>query len=225
MKSTQTPLHVRQITVEIKPDDAPDTSTIGEYTDTSEDWVIIRNGDHAGEYVRTIIDRLNRAEEASRAICNKIAELRDSETDWSEAIDRLDAAERRWLEEIDTYQLPERGREYRFFKPYGGGEKPGSEDYQKNGLHDWKRMESLNRGEWCFVGIYAKLAYQIGKHGVIQTLRSGGLWGIESDSGKEYVEGIGKEELDALKGEAEALGIRWPKKKAKEALSAAVEAW
>jgi hypothetical protein len=44
------------------------------------------------------------------------------------------------------------------------------------------RREAYGRGEFTFVGVRADAGVRIG--GVIQTLTSGGLWGIESDSGE-----------------------------------------
>lgn len=88
--------------------------------------------------------------------------------------------------------LPERGREYRFFKPYAGGEQPGSKDYQTYGFQDYKQMEEYNRGDWCMIGIVVKVF----KAGV--ELSSGSLWGIESNSEVSYFDEIARD----LAGEA-----------------------
>jgi len=145
-------------------DESPYFSTIGEYTDKADDWAIVREGEHAGEYIA------NLPEDA---------------------------------------ELPERGREYRFFKPYAGGEPEGTADYQKHGLQDFERMEAAERDEWFFVGVVAKLKYEIEGH--VQTLTSGGLWGIESDSG-DYFKEVAEDELADLRRQAEAIGLKWPKK-------------
>lgn len=102
-------------------------------------------------------------------------------------------------------EIPERGREYRCFLPYAGGEKVGTADYYSNGLQDFERMESLERGEWYFLGVDA--VAQIVVHGVIQTIESGGLWGIESDSDEDYIESVEKEEIDALRRVLAELGF------------------
>jgi hypothetical protein len=68
-------------------------------------------------------------------------------------------------------------------------------------LEDYRRCEALNNGDWNYIGVIAK-AKLVGMGGVIQTLRSGGLWGIESDSDEEYIRQVEDEEL---KGWAEIL--------------------
>lgn len=83
------------------------------------------------------------------------------------------------------------GREYRFFLPANDTHP----DYQ---VKNWKRAEALNNGEWGFVGIYASAKVQFSENGPIQTLRSGGLYGIESDSGEAYFSEVGNEELESL---------------------------
>jgi hypothetical protein len=40
-----------------------------------------------------------------------------------------------------------------------------------------------------------------------QTIRSGGLWGIESDSGDDYLTEVENEQLDELKDELHAIGF------------------
>jgi hypothetical protein len=118
--------------------------------------------------------------------------------------------------------FPERGREFRFFKPYAGGEKPGTDDYKKYGLADFKRMEDLCRGDWCFVGITAKaeVRYPISTNCQrITSFQSGGLWGVESDS-KDYHKDVAAEELAGLKSHLEVFGVnlRGWKRLAAEAL-------
>lgn len=100
------------------------------------------------------------------------------------------------------YELPARGREYRFFKPYAGGEKVGTANYYKYGLQDYKRMEGLTSGDWNYIGIQAeavvKYPIESGSYR-LETLTSGGLWGIESDSGDDYIKTVIGEELSSLK--------------------------
>jgi hypothetical protein len=77
-------------------------------------------------------------------------------------------------------------------------------------------MERLNRGDWCFIGIRAEAEIQLFHKPVhsldpgqtsIQTLTSGGLWGIESDSDREYLESVEQEELADLKTQLLVLGF------------------
>lgn len=62
---------------------------------------------------------------------------------------------------------------------------------------DIKRLESLERGDWYFIGIYATARKEV--NGTIQTFRSGGLWGIESDSDESYLKEVEQEETEQLK--------------------------
>jgi hypothetical protein len=71
---------------------------------------------------------------------------------------------------------------------------------------DCERCESLNRGNWCYLGIIAK-AKVVLADGVVQAIRSGGLWGIESDSGEDYLSGVEKDELANLRKQLEAVGF------------------
>lgn len=105
--------------------------------------------------------------------------------------------------------IPLRGREMIGFKPYAGGEKTGTEDYYKYGLQDYKRMEGLNNGDWSFIGIeaVATVSRDIGGgNRRLETLSSGGLWGIESDSGK-YLNEVAKGEIQDLKEHLSAFNV------------------
>lgn len=101
--------------------------------------------------------------------------------------------------------IPTSTREYAYFLPYAGGEKPGSKEYQEYGLQDFARMEGLTRGDWSFIGIIAK-AHIITSNGTTQVIRSPGIWGIESDCGADYLKFVSDSELTSLRLELMALG-------------------
>ena len=50
---------------------------------------------------------------------------------------------------------------------------------------------------WWMVGIYAEAKLLV--KGVVQTIRSGGLWGIESDSDPSYKQEVARDELSLLR--------------------------
>ena len=77
-------------------------------------------------------------------------------------------------------------------------------------------MEELNNGEWNFIGIQARA--EIVLDGVCQTIRSGGLWGIESDSDDSYFQEVEQEELTSLRGILHTMGF------SKRAIATAVKA-
>ena len=105
--------------------------------------------------------------------------------------------------------------QYRYFNP--SGNYLDSADKLKGGLtpavvakyvqEDYRRMETLHRGDWLYIGIIAKAEVQLNGHSTVQVLRSGGLWGVESDSGDKYLTGVASEELGALRAELEAIGF------------------
>lgn len=70
---------------------------------------------------------------------------------------------------------------------------------------DPEREDAYRDGDFTFVGVRAEAEVAIG--GIIQTLTSGGLWGIESDSGKEYVEEIAGEEWSELRKVLTDVGV------------------
>lgn len=55
-----------------------------------------------------------------------------------------------------------------------------------------------------FVGVVAEAEVEI--HGVIQTLVSGGLWGIEADSG-DYIEEVAQDEYNDLRKILTSVGV------------------
>lgn len=99
------------------------------------------------------------------------------------------------LTDDEREKIPCRGNKFRAFKPYAGGEKVGTDDYRMNGKQDYERMEGLNRGDWYFVGVVAKVF----KKGI--ELGNASLWGIESDAG-DYFNEVAKEVADEAMIEA-----------------------
>lgn len=153
------------------------------------------------------VERMN--DESPDTSC--IGEYTDKPEDW--AICRCCGE---YLANCDEeHDIPSRGREFRFFKPYAGGEKEGTEDFQKYGKQDYDRMEGLNAGNWCFIGIGAKAEVVLNKTGdrarfhggVIQHITSGGLWGIESDSENAYLQQVEGEQLTELAEELKRIGF------------------
>ena len=78
---------------------------------------------------------------------------------------------------------------------------------------DKSRLDSYGNS-WIMLGIRAKAEYLIpennGQSAIIQYLQSGGLYGIESDSGEEYLQSIEKEEIESLKGYCKKMKILVP---------------
>lgn len=103
-------------------------------------------------------------------------------------------------------------RELPYFNPCDENYKGESEaDIRKYCKQDYERMESLSRGDWGFLGIYAvaEVGVPRGAGGDLLTerLRSGGLWGIESDSDRSHFSEVEKEQLAELREVLESFGF------------------
>ncbi len=68
-----------------------------------------------------------------------------------------------------------------------------------------RRLGQYERGYFWLIGIWAEADVVI--NGTIETIRSGGLWGIESDSDQAYLNDIIKEELDDLRSLLSEIGV------------------
>jgi hypothetical protein len=67
---------------------------------------------------------------------------------------------------------------------------------------DKERLDTYNRGVWEMIGIRAVATIHIPVDGdtvKIQTIDSGGLFGIESDSDNNYIQDIGREQITEVK--------------------------
>jgi hypothetical protein len=152
------------------------------------------------------------------------------------SIDRthdFDCPEQEYNEHPEGYECTcsggDRGRnEYRWFNPSfnyvdkNGQPKDMTEaDVIKCTRRDYARMECLNNGGWSFIGVRAEAEYSIDAAGTgyapIQELTSGGLWGIESDSRREYLAEIEQEQLAELRVQLAGIGF------SKRAISAAIK--
>jgi len=158
-------------------DPDPDLSFLGEYTDDLQPGVIVRD---LGEFYE------------------KLPAVMERDTDG------------RFMGK-GAPEVPSKGREYRGFIPYAGGEKPGTRAFYRYGMKDFERIQQLEREYFSFIGIRAEAVVQYpiaGNPGSfrLETLTSGGLWGIESDSG-DYLKEVAKEQLEDLKQHLEQFGV------------------
>ena len=191
---------IERVWIEHHADEMPDTSFIGEYTDTAEDWVICR---HCGEYLHIATAPNRRKAE----IEDELSDLEDDtncEADEPETLAKV-AALKTELAGLSLHECPTSRREYNFFKPYAGGWADDTPEYQLYGKQDFKRMEGLTNQSWYFIGVIAKAEVTL-TTGNRQVVRSGGLWGVESDGGDYLIE-VGKDELTSLRAELTALGF------------------
>jgi len=87
-------------------------------------------------------------------------------------------------------------------KTHGHAAVQGWIDQDRARLADYGRT-------WSCVGVRAEAQIATGgpKYWTVQTVTSGGLWGIESDSDESYFDEVGAEELAALRTILEDLGF------------------
>ena len=72
---------------------------------------------------------------------------------------------------------------------------------------DRLRLEAYNRGDWACIGIRAQATIAIKRNGytTTYTLKSPGLWGIESDADESYLREVFENECEALRQDILAL--------------------
>ena len=180
-------------------DGMPDTSYLGEYTDTPEEGAIVcATGEFWGD-VRRRTDIIERAAELASS-AERAGEGARA-TYWHAKAQRLAD---KWE---DANEISNRSRKCRFFLPYAGGEAVGSKDWRAYAQQDWERMRGLTEGKWGYVGIMAQAEVTLAGSNVIQRITSGGLWGIESDSGDAYLEEVAQSELEELRGVLQTIGF------------------
>lgn len=180
-------------------DESPDTSYIGEYTNSADNGVMVAE---TGEFYSDVRRRL--------MIINKCWELSGDHAAeenlerakyWYTKAERL---EKKWE---DLNNLGSDRRRCSFFRPYAGGEPVGSKDWREYAKQDWQRITAYNECRWCLVGVIAEAEITLGGSDVVQRITGGGLWGIESDSGDACFAEIDAHELAGLKTELAALGF------------------
>lgn len=101
---------------------------------------------------------------------------------------------------IATDELPDPDPDLSFLRDrdysYGTLEEAG-----RHRATDRARLAAFERGDVCMIGIRAEaeITVRVGpNHAVTQTIASGGLWGIESDSRPDYLDSIRAEQIDEL---------------------------
>jgi hypothetical protein len=205
---------IAKIVIKRMADTDPDTSYLGEYSNSAKtDYAIDRKHSEdcqSQEYNHTeTVEQLERIISYLSAVTYETDSPEDVRETASEAqnvlIDLQNDAQ-----ECDCSGGDQERNEYRFFNgcvENYKGESP--ENIRKYVRQDYERMESLHRGNWCYVGIRAEAEVLIPAdgHSISQEITSGGLWGIESDSDKSYLAEVEQEELSELRRQLYALGF------------------
>lgn len=207
---------IHSVTIKRMYDDSPDLSWLGEYgTRAESEFSIDRK--HAEDCPQQAFNAPTESiEMLERAIDHVMHADATSDFYDGDACDLIREIQDEIAEECTCGgQFVERNS-CQYFNPchenYKGCERA---EIIKYCLQDFARAESGNNGDWCMIGIRAECEYYAstpeGKghvnFGPIQKLTSGGLWGVESDSGDDHLESIEQEELAELKHELLAIGF------------------
>jgi hypothetical protein len=204
---------IERVTITRMTDDSPDTSYLGDYSNRPESEYAIDRA-HSLDCQAIEMNHFQTVDALERII-RYLDEQRTEEGNNPDSIywEPLDAAIEILIDtQTDAQECDCSGgdmerNEYRYFNPCWEnykGEKPA--DIRQHCQRDYERMESLNRGDWCFIGVRAEAEIII--DGVTQDISSGGLWSIESNSDRTYLAEIDGEQLSELREQLRALGLR-----------------
>jgi len=209
---------IHKVTIKKMQDESPDTSHLGEYSDRRTSEFSIDRA-HALDCVANscVTDETEcqhctqpKKQHLGHGTANYILTCIETDADCEEI-------------EFEPVECSECGEcrdswnscEYRYFNPSfnyvnkdGTANKDNTADEIREYVRqDYTRMERLNNGGWCYIGIRAEAEIQLTKDGPFQEITSGGLWGIESDSNTAHLVSIEMEELADLSTQLHALGF------------------
>lgn len=81
---------------------------------------------------------------------------------------------------------------------------------------DIERLKDYEKNYWWMVGIYAEttiiIPYVDAGYSQLVTIRTGGLWGLESDSTDEYFKEVRADQIEQLEDICKKLHVRIPHK-------------
>lgn len=200
---------IQSVTIRRILDCDPDTSHLGKYTDTiGREYTIDR--------VHSLSCPVNNPQNTAASdqidrISNYLDAVRVDTLD-TEALEALSDAQSILMgasdaaNSCDCNESGDAGRnEYRYFNTSGNYKGGPIADIVQYTKQDYARMESYNNQNWSYIGIRATCELTV--DGVTQTIRSAGLWGIESDSDDSYLESVESEELAELRKIVHGLGF------------------
>ena len=210
VKSESNPKRILSVTIRTKVDECPDTSYLGEYSNKPE-------SDYAIDRKHSLNCPVNAPNKLATAQLDRvIAYLEKQDAENGEDFNYNDSALEELAEVRESFNECDCGEhgdmlrhEYRYFNPnhenYTGDTE---ENIRKYCLQDYERMESFNRGDWCYIGLIAEVTVSIpsGQSAVESTIDSS-VWGIESDSGKDFISETESDLLAECKSQLTALGF------------------
>lgn len=206
---------ILSVTIRRMIDESPDTSYLGEYASSPDDGFSV---DRATDEFQADLDA---GRDWLERIQARLDDMRDTvggddstyTAEWDEAIHAAMNTIEETLDDDPFDARWNRHNEHSYFNPSSNYKGESPEDIRKYVRQDYERMESLNAGNWCYIGIRADAAISIrdtsddNLYYTTQQITSGGLWGIESDSDKSYLAETEQEQLSELRQQLKALGF------------------
>ena len=220
---------ILSVTIKRMLDESPDTSWLGEYSNKKESEYSIDRA-HS-EDCASVNPNTSKAQTILEHARNAVVDCQEKEKPESNERYALEDAYNQLNELVDQVaecDCGERGdmqrNEYRYFNPSFNyitkDDKPADgltdEEVRKYVKSDYERLESLNRGDWCFIGIRAEAEIRCvymteGRGGrdyfQTQKITSGGVFGFESDMSQTDFEEVESEQLADLKDQLAAIGF------------------
>jgi len=207
---------ISKVTIKRMADNDSDSSYLGEYSSRAET-------DYAVDRMHSLDCQINNVPAEALEVLSRVMHYLTAVTyepcpfseggiwhDVSDAQDLL-VEKQDGLQDCDCGERGDAARgEFRYFNgcvENYKGESP--EKIREYVLRDYERMERLNRGDWCYLGMRAEAEILLpsGDASIIQEITSGGLWGVESDSDASYLNEIEAAELSYLREQLRAVGF------------------
>lgn len=211
---------ILSITIRRVIDENLDTSWLGEYSNTrTSDYSIDRRHSEDCASNNAISARARETLEHARGTVAEFQVLESSDTQEWEALEDayyfLDNLADEVIEcDCGGHQVS--SRELPYFNPsFNYVTKDGKaadgltpEDVRKYVRQDYERMERLSNGSWSFVGIVANCEIEaIVDAKPYTTELTASLWGIESDSDRDYIKTTEDEQLAEIRGQLKEYGF------------------
>lgn len=182
MKTKTAKNKILSVRIEQKFDDSPDLSYLGQYIWKAEPLAYIIEGEHAGKFVCELPEDAELPRNYGRGSAPFI---------------------------LPGNHVPHNPKNWAHVPPPQAAEVIAEFGSLKNADLEFARRDCrrLTRfaDDWHSVGVIAKA--EINVAGVVQTIHSRGLWGVESDMGAEYFHTLGGEQLADLREQLVHLGF------------------
>jgi hypothetical protein len=202
-------------------DENPDTSWLGEYSNKrTSDYSIDRRHSEDCDSQRDLTAKARQTIEHARATVADYQSLEpNSDTREWEALEEayyfLDNLADEVIEcdcgghQVSSRELPYFNPSFNYVDSVGNlREGMTAEEVRKYVRQDYDRMEGLNNGSWSFIGVVAECEIEAIVDGKPYTTElNASLWGIESDSDREYLKSTENEQLADIRGQLREYGF------------------